>query len=167
MSRTFKLVVIVTVALFLVILAAGTTRASEEPQIVRVLMKEYVVQASQFVVATDRPVKFVVVNADAFPHQFVLQPMSRAESAPTDDAPVIGAGTLRTIQMLLSPGIYRIECGIKDHVERGMFSAIAAETTPRVTFSLPPLTWLPLLIFVFGATYIIADSAGVRITRRS
>ncbi len=164
MSRTFKLVMIVTVALFLVILAAGTTRASEEPQIVRVVLRDYQVETSRFVVTSARPVQFVIANVGTLAHQFLVQPMTRNDATAADHAPVIAAGTLRTVQTVLSPGVYRIECAVKDHVERGMFSAIASETAPQVVFAMPIQSWFPLLMFVLGCVYIISDSVGLRLT---
>ncbi len=163
MTRIVKFALIVTTGLFLALSVLGVTRVPEEPQVVYVTLKDFSIQASQFVVTSERPVRFVVSNQGALPHQFIVRPLAQAKMTNVDDEPMIAPSTRRTFDTTLKPGIYSIECDSKDHLERGMVTAIASEVRWRGGFNPPAGSILPVLLLVIGAIYIIGDSMGFRL----
>ncbi|MBI4671996.1 MAG: cupredoxin domain-containing protein [Chloroflexi bacterium] len=165
MTRTFKVVIAVGSLLFLAFFIAGSTRASDEPQIIHVTLQDDQVKLSQFVVTPGRVVKFVITNQGALSHQFVVQPFASAGASKVEDAPVIAAGTTWTIQYTLSPGIYRVACSLRDHAEKGMVNVLAADVARPLTIPMNMEFVLPILALVLGSAYIIGDSLGLRLTR--
>lgn len=166
MTRTFKALIAVTVVVFLAFAVAGNTRASADPQIVRVTLKDYQVELSQFVVTPGKTIQFLVANDGSLAHRFSVQPYVGASAANLEDAPVIAPGTTRTVQHTFSPGVYRVACAAWDHAERGMVNALVAETTRERAFPLRMDLVIPVLALVLGSTYILGDSLGLRLVQR-
>lgn len=165
MTRTLKVLIAVTVVLFLAFAVAGNTRASEDLQIVRVTLKDYRVEMSQFVVTPGKTVQFLVANDGSLAHKFGVQPYVGAGAADLD-APVIAPGTTRTIQHTFTPGVYRVACAGWDHAERGMVNALAAQVTPQKALPMRMDLIVPVLALVLGSAYILGDSLGLRLTRQ-
>jgi uncharacterized cupredoxin-like copper-binding protein len=165
MTRTFKALVALALLLFLVFVIAGTTPASAEPQTVHVTLKDYAVSLSQFVVTSDRAVRFVVDNQSSLPHRLAMQPMSNVAGSNSDDEPVIAPGTIRTLQHTFSPGVYRIVCLTTDHAGKGMLTVFAAEPVRPSASPIRMDFAIPFLVFVLGSVWILADSAGLRLIR--
>ena len=164
MTLTFKVLIGVTIILIAAFTAVTSTGASEDPQLIHVNLTDNQLRVSQFVVAAGRPVKFEIANEGARPHRVLIRPMTDAIVSAGDE-PVIGAHTVRTIEQTLPPGIYRVYCGLIDHADRGMVSAIAAETTPHTGYLIPINGFISLLVFVLGCVFIIGDSLGFRLIR--
>ena len=122
---------------FLIFGITYNTQASEQPQVVRVNVKDYQVDLSQFVVTSGRTVRFDVENSGTLPHQLTVQALSASTKLPNFDSPVIGPGTSRTVQFTFQPGVYRIVCSVADHVEKGMVNVFAADTVRSASFPLP------------------------------
>lgn len=165
MTRTFKTLVALALLLFLVFVIAEVTPASAEPQIVHVTLKDYAVDLSQFVVTSDRAVRFVVDNQSALPHQLAMRRLSNVAAPESDDEPVIAPGTIRTLQHTFAPGVYSIACLNEEYAGKGMANVFAAEA---VHSSIPPLRMdfaVPFLVLVLGSVWILADSAGLRLIR--
>lgn len=165
MTRTFKALLALALLLFLVFVIAETTPASAEPQIVHVTLRDYAVDLSQFVVTSDRAVRFVVDNQSALPHHLAMQRLSNVAASDPDDEPVIAPGTIRTLQHTFPPGVYRIACLNEDLAGKGMVNIFAAEPVRPLV---PPLRMdfaIPFLALVLGSVWIIADSAGLRLIR--
>ncbi len=165
MTRTFKALMALALLLFLVFVIAGTTPASAEPQIVHVTLKDYAVDLSQFVVTSDRVVRFVVDNQSSLPHQLAMQRLSNVAASDSAAEPMIGPGTIRTLQHSFQPGVYRIVCLNEDLAGKGMVNIFAAE--PVRPFA-PPIRMdfaIPFLALVLGSVWILADSAGLRLIR--
>ncbi len=166
MTRTFKILIAVTVVAFLVFAFAANTRASVEPQVVRATLDDFNMDLSQFTVAPGKPVTFVVTNEGTLSHQLQVQPFFGASASDVVQGPVIAPGTSRTVQFTLSPGVYRVSCALWDHADRGMVTALAAEATPQKSFPVQMDIIVPLLAFVLGSAYIIGDSLGLRLVRQ-
>lgn len=164
MSRTLKGLIALPVVLILVLALAGNAGAGEEPQVVRVTLKDSQIQLSQFVVVAGKTIKFIVANQGSLSHQIVIEPMFGAAAAPSDAAPIVGTNTSWEIPHTLAPGIYRIRCGIADHTEQGMVSALVAEV-PRQSAPMSMEFVIPLLTLAVGSAYIIWDSVRPRITQ--
>jgi uncharacterized cupredoxin-like copper-binding protein len=165
MTRTLKTLVALALLLFLVFVIAEITPASAEPQTVRVTLKDYAVDLSQFVVSSDRAVRFVVDNQSALPHHLAMQRLSNVAAPDSADEPVIAPGTIRTLQHTFAPGVYQIVCLNGDHATKGMVNVFAAE--PVRPFA-PPIRMdfaIPFLVLVLGSVWILADSAGLRLIR--
>lgn len=165
MTRTFKVLIAAVVVLFLVFAFFGNTQASVEPQIVRVTLTDYKVELSRFAVTPGRPVQFVVDNQGTMSHHFVVQPYVETKMANPEEETVIGAGTTRTVQRTLTPGVYRVECDAWDHAARGMVNTLAAEVTVQSTLPIRMDFVIPILALIFGSVYIIGDSMGLRLTK--
>ncbi len=166
MTRTLRVLIAATVILVLVFMVAGTTRASEEPQVVRVTLKDYQIGLSQFTVAPGKAVKFILANQGELSHQVVIQPWSDASMANGIESPVIGSHTSQEVQFTLAPGVYRISCVQWDHADRGMVNVVAADTVHPMTIPVQMDFVIPLLALVLGSAYIIGDSMGLRLTRQ-
>ncbi len=165
MTRTFKTLIALAILLFLVLVLAETTPASAEPQTVRVTLRDYAVDLSSFVVASDKAVRFVVDNQSSLPHRLAMQSLSNVAAADSSDEPVIAPGTIRTLQRSFPPGVYRIVCLTGDHADKGMVNTFAAESAQPFAPSLPMEFAIPFLVLVVGCAWILADSAGLRLTR--
>jgi hypothetical protein len=165
MSGAFKVLVAVAVVLLVVFIAAGTTGASVEPQIVRVSLTDYQIGVSQFTVVPDKVVTLVINNQGEMAHHLVIQPYVSANEANTITGPVVGAHTSQTFQVTLAPGVYRMECEQIDHANRGMVTAIAAQTPPTITFPVDVNFVVSVLGLVLGCAFILIDSMGFRFTR--
>lgn len=165
MTRTFKTLVVLALLLLLVFVLAETTPASAEPQIVRVTLKDYAVDLSQFVVTSDRAVRFVVDNQSSLPHHLAMQPLSNVAAADAPDEPVIAPGTIRTLEHTFPPGVYRIVCLTGDHAGKGMVNTFAAQVARPLGSPLHMDFAIPFLALVLGSIWILADSAGLRLTR--
>ena len=100
-------------------------------------------------------------------HKLVIRPYANADANlnPVVENQVIGSHTSQSVQFKLEPGIYRIECEQIDHAERGMVNAIAAQSPPQKSSSLPMDFVIPVLGLVLGSVYLIGDSLGLRLTK--
>ncbi len=165
MTKTLKVLIGLAGVLFLAFLAVGSTRASEEPQIIHVTLKDNRIDLSQSVVAPGKAVTFVVMNSSSLPHQFVVEPYASAGSAHTGEEPMIAPGTSWTIQQTLAAGVYRVACENPDHVERGMATALSAQALPQSPFPVRMDFIIPILALVLGTAYLIGDSLGLRLIR--
>lgn len=165
MSRGFKVLIAVTAVMAIIFIAAGTTGASVEPQMVRVTLKDYQIGISQFTVLPGKVVTLVVNNQGEMAHQLVVQPYVGANDANTIVGPVIGAHTSQAFQFTLTPGVYRVECVQTTHAEQGMVSAIAAQTPQAVSFPLDMNFVVSVLGLVLGSAFLIFDSLGFRVRR--
>jgi|GEM_PF-2806386 hypothetical protein len=164
MTRTFKVLIAMLVVLVLIFAVAGSIGASDEPQLVRVTLKDYQVELSQFTIVPDKKVDFVIANKSAQPHQFILEPYASAEKVNAEQALVIGPGTMWTIQRTLTPGIYRATCAIGEHAKEGMINVLAAQTEPRQSLPIQTQFGVSILALVLGCVFIIGDSLGLRLT---
>jgi plastocyanin len=165
MTRTFKVLIGLGLLAFLIFGITRNTQASEQPQVVRVSVKDYQVDLSQFVVTPGRTVRFVVENNGSLPHQLTIQALSSSVTMPNMDNPVIGPGTSRTVQFSLQPGIYRVVCAVADHVEKGMVNVFAADAVRSASFPFPMDIAIPFITLLLGSAFIIGDSVGLRLTK--
>ncbi len=166
MTRTFQVLIAVVVVLVLVFALSANTQASVEPQTVRVTLTDYHVDLSQFTVAPGKSVEFMVENQGALTHQLAIRPYTDSQPATAADALTIAPGTVRTFKQTLAPGVYRVECVGWDHAERGMVTAIAAETPAARTLPIRMDIIVPLFALVVGSVWIIGDSLGLRLVRQ-
>lgn len=166
MTLTFKVLIGVTLILVAAFSVVTSTGASADPQIVHVSLTDTQMRLSQFVVAADRPVRFEVTNEGTLAHSLSVRPMT-APISDTGNELVIGARTMQIINQTLPAGIYRVYCSFFDHADRGMQSAIAAETTSRTMYPFPMTGLVSILGLVLGCAYIIGDSLGLRLIRRN
>lgn len=167
MRHLIRFALIVTVAGFLALSAVGLTRASEEPQVVSVTLREYEVISSQFVVNSARPVRFVVSNLGELPHQLSVRPLAQAKAADAGSQPVIATNMVRTFDATLGPGVYSIECANKNHLAQGMTTNIASEVARRMGFNVPWESLLPVLLIFGGTVFMLGDSLGLRIVQKN
>ncbi|MDE3087907.1 MAG: cupredoxin domain-containing protein [Chloroflexota bacterium] len=165
MTRTLKVLIGLAVVLFFAFAFTTNTRASEEPQIVRVTLTDYQVDLSQFTATPGKTIQFLIDNHGSLSHRLVVQPYADAQPANSPDDPVVAPGTMRTIQRTLTAGVYRVECAEWDHAERGMVNVLAVQTPTQKAMPIQVETVIPFLAFVLGSAYIIGDSLGVRLTR--
>ncbi len=165
MTRTLQVLIAVGIVLVLTFLVAGSTGASDEPQIVRVILKDYQVELSQFTVTPGKSVQFVVANQGALAHQFIVEPYVSPVSVGAENVQLIAPGTTWTIQRKLSPGVYRVTCANADHAKQGMVNAMAAQAVPQKTTPIQIDFVVSILAIVLGSVYIIGDTLGMRLTR--
>lgn len=166
MTRTFQVLIAVVVVLVLVFALSANTQASVEPQTVHVTLTDYHVDLSQFTVTPGKSVEFMVENQGALTHQLVIRPYANSQTASVAGALTIAAGTTRSFQQTLTPGVYRVECVGWDHAERGMVNAIAAEMPPQRALPIRMDILVPLFALVLGSVWIIGDSLGLRLVRQ-
>ncbi len=164
MTRTFKVLIALLVVVFLGFAFVGSTGASVEPQILRVTLKDYQINLSQFVVTPGKSVNLVIDNQGDLPHQLVIQAYNDA-SKNLATSPMIGSHTIQNIPLTLDAGVYRIECVQVNHAARGMVNILAADTPHPMTIPLQMDFVIPVLGLVLGSAYIIADSMGLRLTK--
>jgi len=165
MTRTFKVLIGVVVVVILVFVFAGSTGAAVEPQVVRVTLRDYQIELSQFVVTPGKSVTLVLNNAGDSPHQLEITPWAGGDASKMVASPVIGSHTTQSIQLTLDPGIYRIACVQTNHVDQGMVTAIAANVPRPTTIPLQMDFVIPILGLILGSAFIIGDSLGLRLTR--
>ncbi|MBI4786833.1 MAG: hypothetical protein HY782_07290 [Chloroflexi bacterium] len=166
MTRTFKVLITTALLVFLAFAIYGNTQASTEPQTIRVLLKDYHVELSQFVVTPGRAVRFVVVNDGSMPHQLVVQPYLEARALDWTDMPVVSPFTLRTLEQTFTAGVYRVSCGVADHAEKGMVNVLVANSPQKPPAPLRADVLIPLLALALGSALIIGDSMGLSIMKR-
>ena len=165
MTRTFKVLIGVVVVAFLVFVFAGSTGAAVEPQVVRVTLKDFQIELSQFVVAPGKAVTLVLNNAGDSPHQLEITPWAGGNASKVVSSPMIGSHTTQSIQLTLDPGVYRIACVQTNHANQGMVSVLAADAPHPATIPLQMDFVIPILGLVLGSALIIGDSLGLRLTR--
>ncbi len=165
MRRTFRILIALGGVLFLALAIVGTTRASDEPQIIRVTLKDYHIELSKFTFMPGKAIEFLVANEGTMPHRFIVESYAGANAGNVTEAPVIAANTSRTIQQTFAPGIYRVSCDAWDHAARGMTNAFAVEAPSQQTIPVRMEFIIPLLALVLGSTYILWDSLGLSLTR--
>lgn len=165
MTLTFKVLTGVAMILIAAFSVVTSTGASTDPQIIHVSLTDTQMRISQFVVTADRPVRFEVANEGTVAHSLSVLPMTAPVSDPRNSL-VIGAHTIQVINQTLPAGIYRIYCNFFDHADKGMQSAIAAETTSRTVYPFPMTGLVSILGLALGCAYIIGDSLGLRLIRR-
>ena len=164
MTRTFKVLIALAVVVFLGLAFAGSTGASVEPQVMRVTLKDYQINLSQFVVTPGKAVNLVIDNQGDAPHQLVIQAYADT-SKNLVTSPMIGSHTIQSMSLTLDPGVYRIECVQVDHAARGMMSILAADAPHPLTIPLQMDFVIPVLGLVLGSAYIIGSSLGLRLTK--
>jgi uncharacterized cupredoxin-like copper-binding protein len=164
MRRTFKILIALVGVLFSAFAIVGTTRASDEPQIIHVTLKDYNIELSRFTFMPGKAVEFLVANQGTMPHRFVVESYASANAINATDAPVIAAGTSRTMLQTFKPGIYRVTCDKWDHTTRGMVNAFAVEATSQKTVPIRIEFIIPILGLVLGSAYIVWDSLGLSLT---
>ncbi len=165
MRRTIRIFIALGGVLFLAVAIAGTTRASDEPQIIRVTLKDYHIELSKFAFLPGKAIEFQVVNEGTMPHRFIVESYTGTNVGNMAEAPVIAANTGRTMQQTFAPGIYRVSCDAWDHAGRGMTSAFAVEAPSQQTIPISVEFIIPMLALVLGSTYILWDSLGLSLTR--
>ncbi len=165
MTRTLRLLIAIVVVFLLAFAIVGNTGASVEPQVLDVTLTDSQVSLSQFSVAPGKSVRFVVDNRGTMAHQLRIEPYVGATAGSTIDEPVVAPNTIRTFDLTLSPGVYRIECSLWDHAERGMANALAVQSSPSRTFPVQMNMLIPLMALVAGCIFIIGDSLGLRLTQ--
>lgn len=165
MTRTLRILVAATAVILLAFLLVSNTGASDEPQVVKVNLRDYRVDLSQFSVAPGKTVRFIVENDGATAHQLTIEPWAGQVDANVPADLVVAPNTSRTLDKTFSPGVYRVECNEWDHAERGMVTALAVGAAPRRTFPLQMDLIVPLLGLFVGATFIISDALGLRLVK--
>jgi len=164
MRRTFRILIALGGVFFLALAIVGTTRASDEPQIIRVTLKDYHIELSKFTLAPGKAVEFLVANEGTIPHRFIVESYAGTNVGNESDAPVIAANTARTIQQTFAPGIYRVSCDKWDHAARGMTNAFAVQSPSQQAIPVRMDFVIPLLALALGSTYILWDSLGLSLT---
>jgi plastocyanin len=161
MGRTLRILFVLVGILISAFVIVGTTRASDEPQIIRVTMKDYHIDLSRYSFVPGKVVEFQVSNEGSTPHRFLVERYDGADTTNEAKAPVIGTGTLQTIQQTFTPGVYRVICDRWDHAARGMIGTFIVDTPSHDTVPVPINFVVPLLGLVLGSAYLILDSLGV------
>ncbi len=165
MTRTLRLLIAIVVVFLLAFAIVGNTGASVEPQVLDVTLTDSQVSLSQFSVAPGKSVHFIVDNRGTLAHQLRIEPYAGATAASTIDEPVVAPNTIRSFDLTLGPGVYRIECSLWDHAERGMANALAVQSAPTRTFPVQMDMLIPLMALVAGCIFIIGDALGLRLRR--
>ncbi|MCL5950622.1 MAG: cupredoxin domain-containing protein [Chloroflexi bacterium] len=165
MTRTLRLLIAVVVVILLAFAVAGNTVASVDPQVVDVTLTDSQLNLSQFSVASGKTVRFVVDNQGTMAHQLRIEPYAGSTAENIVNEPVVAPNTSRTFDLTLNPGVYRIECALWDHAERGMTNAIVVNTAQSRTFPIQMDLIIPLMALVAGCIFIIGDTMGLRLTQ--
>lgn len=162
MSRGFKVLMAVTVGMVVIFIAAGTTGASVEPQVVRVTLDDNQIGLSPFTVVPGKAVNLVINNQGDMAHRLRVLPYVGGSESNTILGPVVAAHSAYAFQLTLAPGVYRIECTQTTHAERGMVNAIVAQTPLAAALPFDMRFALSMLGLVLGSAFLIIDSLGWR-----
>ncbi len=167
MRHKYQFMIALVSVFFLAFAMVGTTRASVEPQIIDVTMKDYYIELSKFTLEPGKAVEFRVTNQGTVPHRFIVEPYVGASTTNEAESTVIATGTARTIRQTFQPGIYRVTCDKWDHAARGMVNAFAVETASQKTIPWRIDFIISLLGLVLGSAYILWDSLGLTLTPKT